>query len=82
MITPVLISRIGWKTYLIFMVLSASFVPIVYFAYPETSGFSLEEIDNLFLPESHQIQAGARREEALEKGVSGKGDVAQQVEKV
>lgn len=36
MITPVLISRIGWKTYLIFMILLALFVPIVYFCYPET----------------------------------------------
>lgn len=54
MITPVLIHRIGWKTYLIFMILLALFVPFVWWAYPETSGLSLEEIDNLFLPADMQ----------------------------
>ena len=49
MITPVLINRLGWKTYLIFMALAFSFVPIIYFFYPETSNYSLEEIDDIFL---------------------------------
>ena len=49
MITPVLINRLGWKTYLIFMALAFSFVPIIYFFYPETSNYSLEEVDNIFL---------------------------------
>lgn len=56
MITPVLINRIGWKTYLIFMITLGVFVPFVYFFYPETSGLSLEEIDNLFLPEDRQVR--------------------------
>ncbi|KAF7197117.1 Sugar transporter STL1 [Pseudocercospora fuligena] len=48
MITPVLISNIGWGTYLFFAVLNAIFFPIIYFFYPETSGRSLEEIDLIF----------------------------------
>ncbi|KAK2606514.1 hypothetical protein N8I77_005257 [Diaporthe amygdali] len=48
MITPVLISKIGWGTYLFFAVLNALFLPILYFFYPETSGRSLEEIDLIF----------------------------------
>jgi sugar porter (SP) family MFS transporter len=48
MITPVLISSIGWGTYLIFAALNALFLPVIYFFYPETSGRSLEEIDLIF----------------------------------
>lgn len=48
MITPVLISSIGWGTYLLFAALNAAFFPIIYFFYPETSGRSLEEIDLIF----------------------------------
>ncbi|KAK3073336.1 hypothetical protein LTR53_005184 [Teratosphaeriaceae sp. CCFEE 6253] len=68
MITPVLISGIGWATYIIFTVLLASFVPIVYLCYPETSGLSLEAIDNLFLPADHQVRASS-----IQYGSSGKG---------
>lgn len=42
MITPVLINRIQWKTFLVWMALAFSFVPIIYFFYPETSNISLE----------------------------------------
>jgi hypothetical protein len=48
MITPVLITSIGWGTYLFFAVLNAMFLPVIYFFYPETSGRSLEEIDLIF----------------------------------
>ena len=65
MVTPVLITGIGWKTYLIFMITLGCFVPIVYFFYPETSGLSLEEIDNLFLPADHQVNPGEYTERRL-----------------
>nr|OQO21119.1 hypothetical protein B0A51_09357 [Rachicladosporium sp. CCFEE 5018] len=58
LITPILINRIGWKTYLIFMILLALFVPGVWYFYPETSGLSLEEIDNIFLPEGRKVTPG------------------------
>lgn len=38
------------------MILLALFVPFVHFCYPETSGLSLEEIDNLFLPADKQVR--------------------------
>ena len=31
----------------------------VYFCYPETSNLSLEEIDNLFLPQEHKVRANS-----------------------
>jgi len=49
MITPTLIGQLQWKAYLIFMATNLSFVPIIYFAYPETTNLTLEEIDYLFL---------------------------------
>ncbi|KAL4783496.1 general substrate transporter [Aspergillus varians] len=48
MITPVIINRLKWKAYLIFMCTNFAFVPLVYFFYPETANFTLEEIDYLF----------------------------------
>lgn len=48
MITPVLITSIGWGTYLFFGALNALFFPVIYFLYPETAGRSLEEIDLIF----------------------------------
>lgn len=48
MITPVIINRLQWKAYLIFMATNLSFVPIFYFFYPETSNLRLEDIDQIF----------------------------------
>lgn len=48
MITPIIINRLQWKAYLIFMVTNLLFVPIFYFYYPETSNLRLEEIDYIF----------------------------------
>ncbi|ETN44477.1 uncharacterized protein HMPREF1541_10147 [Cyphellophora europaea CBS 101466] len=48
MITPVIINRLQWKAYLIFMCLNFAFVPLVYFCYPETANLTLEEIDFIF----------------------------------
>lgn len=47
-ITPVSIKSIGHYTYVYFCVFNASFVPIIYFFYPETAKLSLEQIDFLF----------------------------------
>ncbi|KNG49165.1 sugar transporter stl1 [Stemphylium lycopersici] len=47
-ITPHAISNIGWKTYIIFAVLNALWVPIIFFFFPETKGLELEDVDLLF----------------------------------
>jgi hypothetical protein len=52
MITPVIINRLQWKAYLIFMCLNFAFVPLVYFCYPETANLTLEEIDFIFADHS------------------------------
>lgn len=48
MVTPIMITDIGWGTYLFFACTNASFIPIIYFFYPETKQRSLEEIDLIF----------------------------------
>ena len=47
-ITPPAISNIGWRTYIIFAVLNALWVPIIYLFFPETRGLELEDVDRLF----------------------------------
>ncbi|KAK7438970.1 hypothetical protein Landi51_11391 [Colletotrichum acutatum] len=47
-ITPISISSIGWRTYIIFAVLNAAWVPVIYLFFPETKGLELEDVDRLF----------------------------------
>lgn len=47
-ITPPAIANIGWRTYIIFAVLNATWVPIIYLFFPETKGLELEDVDRLF----------------------------------
>ena len=37
-ITPIGIQNLKWKFYIVWTVLNASFVPLMYFFYPETAG--------------------------------------------
>lgn len=60
-ITPVGISTLGWKYYLIYAVLNAVFVPIIHLLYVETANLSLEEIDRLF----EKLAAGRAPEAGL-----------------
>ncbi|KKK12881.1 hypothetical protein P175DRAFT_0435517 [Aspergillus ochraceoroseus IBT 24754] len=48
MVTPIMIDKIKWGTYLFFACVNACFLPVIYFFYPETAGRSLEEIDLIF----------------------------------
>lgn len=48
MVTPIMITNIGWGTYLFFAVVNACFLPVIWFFYPETARRSLEEIDIIF----------------------------------
>ncbi|TPX15812.1 uncharacterized protein E0L32_000146 [Thyridium curvatum] len=52
-ITPIGLEKIGWRYYLIWTAFNASFVPMVYFLYPETKGLSLEQIDHIFEGKGH-----------------------------
>lgn len=47
-ITPIGIAKLGAFFYVIWCVLNAVMIPILYIFYPETSGRSLEQIDDMF----------------------------------
>jgi hypothetical protein len=47
-VTPIALATIRWKYFLVFAILNAAMVPTVYFFFPETSGRSLEEVDEIF----------------------------------
>lgn len=47
--TPLGFTAIGWKYYLVWGASAATSIPIVYFLYPETTGLSVEAIDQIFI---------------------------------
>ena len=55
LVTPIGIDNIGWKFYIIWAVLNACFVPIVYLFYPETANRRLEDLDRYFAEGSRVI---------------------------
>ena len=48
MFTPIFIGNTRWGAYLFFALFNFSWVPIIFFYYPETAGRSLEEMDIIF----------------------------------
>ncbi|KAK4636107.1 MFS-type transporter oryC [Fulvia fulva] len=53
-ITPIGIRTLRWKFYIIWTTFNFSFVPIVYFLYPETAGRTLEDID-MYFRDNHNV---------------------------
>ncbi|KAJ1706249.1 hypothetical protein G4B11_001631 [Aspergillus flavus] len=48
-ITPIGIKTLGWKFYIVWTVFNFSFIPLIYFLYPETPNRPLEDIDRFFI---------------------------------
>jgi hypothetical protein len=45
---PTAFATIGWKFYLLFIILTAINIPLIWYFFPETMGLSLEEIGERF----------------------------------
>ena len=54
-VTPQAIQSLGYRLYLIWALLNASFVPITWLFYPETARRSLEDMDEVFQNEPFGI---------------------------
>lgn len=85
MISPIIINRLAWKAYLIFMATNIVFVPIVYFLYPETGNLRLEDVDFIFSDGDNPVKVaremntrmrqGLEPTVSVENGLGKKGDV-------
>lgn len=92
MISPIIINRLAWKAYLIFMATNIVFVPIVYFLYPETGNLRLEDVDFIFSDGDNPVKVaremnkrfrqGLEPTENLENGLGKKGDAVDGVDTV
>lgn len=87
-VTPVALDAIHWKYYLVFIVMIAQFVVVVYFFFPETRGYGLEQISGLFEGDSlfigkTVVQHSDDSIETLEKAQAElKDDRVEQIESV
>ncbi|KAJ5183010.1 hypothetical protein N7492_000626 [Penicillium capsulatum] len=48
MVTPVALSNIGYRYYIVYAIIAATYVGSVFFLYPETMGQSLEKLEDVF----------------------------------
>lgn len=70
MITPILITNLQRKAYLIFMCLNFVFILLLYFCNPETARLTLEEVDLLYA--QHGIPA-RKVADKFQKQIKGHG---------
>lgn len=69
MISPIIINRLAWKAYLIFMATNIVFEPIVYFMYPETGNLRLEDVDFIFSDGGNPIEVARKMNKRLRAGL-------------
>ncbi|KAF7197786.1 Sugar transporter STL1 [Pseudocercospora fuligena] len=47
-LAPIMINKISWQTYFVFMCFNYMHVPVVFWFFPETNGYKLETMDAIF----------------------------------
>lgn len=69
-IAPLAFANIGWKFYLLFIILLFCFTVPLFFYFPESKGLSLEEISRLFGDEATTVSLGGyNKAEDREEGI-------------
>lgn len=69
---PTAITNIGWRVYIIFAVFNLAFIPMIYFLFPETAGFTLEAVDLAFMDKE---KGPVKRANELWQIIKNGGDV-------
>lgn len=57
--TPTALRSIGYRTYIVFAVFNAAWMPIIAIFLPETKGKTLEEIDEVFATDNWRLNRAA-----------------------
>lgn len=64
---PVSMEKIGWRTYIIFVIWDAIQAAVVYFFIPETKNRTLEELDDIFHAKNPTKASLQKRKVALDE---------------
>jgi hypothetical protein len=69
-VNPIGLENIGWKYYIVFCCFLVVIITTVYFTFPETKGYSLEEIATIFDgPDAAPASSYVDHEKSKEKEV-------------
>lgn len=67
-------STIGWRFYLIFILVPACGLPVIYYYFPETRGLTLEEVGGLFGDRVASSSTNSQRRGGM-RGPTDEGDM-------
>jgi H+/Cl- antiporter ClcA len=65
-VNPIALNAIAWRYYIVFVVVLLAFGLTAYFFYPETKGYSLEQIAVIFDGEDAFVRAGTMEKVAMD----------------
>ena len=63
LVIPIMLTNLGWYTFIFFGCMNFVAIPLIYFFYVETAGRSLEEVNLLFTSDSQFVKANMREYE-------------------
>lgn len=66
-VNPIALAAIAWKYYILFIALLIVIIAVIYFFYPETRGYTLEEIARVFDGENAAISSEGASIDAVKK---------------
>ncbi|CAK1356963.1 unnamed protein product [Cercospora beticola] len=70
-LAPIMINKIGWQTYFVFMCFNFMHVPVVFWFFPETNGYKLEAMDAIFERAHERGENPVWTERKVRKGKEG-----------